>query len=122
MKLFDLMLRGSGFTLGTLVNDIDHDNFRKLIDYLQCGANEDSEVPSEFKFENKDSVVRYTYPLYTDSDFEQLGIWAVNEGYCTKNGETFSFTEKAIDVFCKTIEISKELPKSGLSYCPCHYF
>ena len=38
MKLFDLRLRGSMYTLGAVVNETDHDYFRELLMYLQGTA------------------------------------------------------------------------------------
>lgn len=119
MKLFDLRLRGSVFTLGTVVSDTDHHMFRKLIDYLQCGANEEDEVPNVFFFTNKCDVKRDTFPLYQESDYEELGKWVLDEGYCTESGGQYTFTGKALDVFQKTIDVDEKLAATGFSYCPC---
>ena len=48
MKLFDLNLRGSGFTLLPFVSEEEHTKFRELISYLQCGEDKEAEVPKKF--------------------------------------------------------------------------
>lgn len=119
MKLFDLRLRGSGFTLGTLVDSTDHTNFRELISYLQCDANEDDELSTSFKFEVK-VPKKACCPVLFESELERLKSWALEQGYCTEQDDVLTFTEKAITIFQKTIEKDNELSESGFHCCPCH--
>lgn len=119
MKLFDLRLRGSGFTLGTLVSEEDHMNFRELIGFLQCNANKEDELQQSFKFEEK-VTDNPCARILNEAEFQRLTTWAVDNGYCTQKDDILTFTEKAISVFEKTIEKDNELAKSGFSCCPCH--
>lgn len=119
MKLFDLRLRGSGFTLGTIVNETDHDYFRKLLMYLQGNAdNEDAEVPDSFELLPNDA--------FSKERCDALSKWLISEGYAAKVSDSlYVFTSKAFDVFEKMIAKDKELSESGFhtgccfsgSYC-----
>lgn len=112
MKLFDLRLRGSGFTLATVVNDNDHDRFRDLIAYWQDNTKDkNSEVPVTFELLPTDY-----YPI---AFCEIVSAWLIKEGYATKEGTHHTLTKKTLDVFEKTIEKEKELTESGFSCRPC---
>ena len=119
MKLFDLRLRGSGFTLGKLVEEKDHFKFRELIAYLQCNANEDDELQTSFKYEKK-VAKNACSPIMDEAEFASLKAWALEEGYCTEQDDVLTFTEKAMTIFQKTIEKDEELSASGFHCCPCH--
>lgn len=114
MKLFDLRLRGSAFTLGSVVNDNDYERFRELISYLQYTAdNENAEVPIKF------DLIPIEY--FSLEKCEKISNWLLHEGYATKKGSEHTLTQKAFDVFEKTIEKDNELSASGFSCCPCHF-
>jgi len=121
MKLFDLRLRGSGFTLGTIVSNTEHDNLRLLIDYLQCNADKEAELPESFIAEKKDAIEVW-HSGYSVEDVIAIGQWLVENGYCTEQDGTYTFTEKAIQVFEKTIQIDNELSESGFRNVPCCAF
>lgn len=113
MKLFDLRLRGSNYTIGTLVNDEDHFNFRSVIGDLQGQNldNEEVEVPVSFKLDE-------------DETKEKITEWLLREGYATLSGDEFTFTEKAIQLFAKIIAKHEELdndpnfrPRMGCFNC-----
>jgi hypothetical protein len=118
MKLFDLRLRGSWFTLGTIVNEHDHFMFREVIFFLQYIFDKDAQLPQSFAFQRK-KFEHGRKLILTKKRFDQIKRWAVSNGYCTADGDTLTFTEKALDVFQKTIARDEELSKSGFSYCPC---
>ena len=107
MKLFDLRLRGSGFTLGTIVNETDHDYFRELLMYLQGTAvSEDAEVPDSFELLPNDA--------FSKERCDALSKWLISEGYATKERYyQYTLTSKTFDVFEKTIARDKELSESG---------
>jgi len=118
MKLFDLRLRGSGFTLGTIVNPEEHTRFRMLIGYLQCNADEEAEMPTSFVAQEKRVSEEWKFS-YSVEGAKEIGEWLVENDYCTEQDGVYTFTGKAMQVFEKTIEIDNELSKKGFSYCPC---
>ena len=119
MKLFDLNLRGSGFTLLPFVNDEEHTKFRALISYLQCGEDEKAEVPKKFTFDPKEVDFCKSVPWFENETLEELGEWLVSSGYCTFEDTTYTFTEKAYSVFEKWAGENKRLLDEGFHYCPC---
>lgn len=118
MKLFDLRLRGSGFTLGTIVSYEEHMHLRTLIDYLQCNADEESEMPTSFLAQEKQTSDEWR-TSYSVEDAKEIGQWLVKNEYCTEEDGTYTFTEKAMQIFEKTVQIQKELSDKGFYYCPC---
>lgn len=122
MKLYDLRLRGSGFTLGTIVNDKDHDMFRELIDYWQQkDTNQDALVPIQFKLHEFNPPSEFNIN-YTEERIAILSDWLIKEGYATKKDDTFCLTWKTIEVLEKTIAKDRELSESGFYCCPCRGF
>ena len=115
MKLFDLRLRGSGFTLGTIVNETDHYKFRSLISYLQSTiTDKNAEVPVDFDFMPTEH--------FSLEECADISKWLLSQGYAKREGVKYTLIAKTFDVFEKTIAKDNELSKSGFHCCPCHMF
>jgi hypothetical protein len=124
MKLFDLELRGSMYTLGMVVSAEDHLMFRSLIGNLQSKVLKEIapelKLCDKFKLVGEDARKRdeveipEKFQLIVDNnerceEYSKIKLWALNEEYCVEEAGTdfLVFTNKAMEVFEKAIQLEK---------------
>lgn len=103
MKLFDLRLRGSFFTLGQVVNETDHFKFRELIGYLQDGAIQGKTQTHMIEYYNLDMILSIGYRVKSNKGVI-FRKWAnkVLKEYTLKG---YAVNQKRLEYLEKTIKL-----------------